>query len=624
MTEYHIDFEPVGRRGQCTAKQSLLECAHQLGVELVSLCGGKGTCGRCKVQVLSGKHTQPTSDEREVLSPSELEQGFRLACQTRPLGNSKIHIPPESLTAPQRTQVEGLEVNIRPDPAVISYHVEMDSPSLEDHEADAERLLQALHREHHINPSAIDMKLLQQLSPVLRHSKWQPQVSVRGNEVVALGPWPSRSLGLAIDLGTTKIAGYLLDLSTGQVLASKGAMNPQIAYGEDVISRITLATGSVKEAGRLRKLAVTAVNQLARDLCTEVGVKAQDIVEAVVVGNTAMHHLLLGLPVEQLALSPYVPAVKGALDIKARDIGLKVAPGGYVHLLPNIAGFVGADHVAMLLATKISQEKGVVLALDIGTNTEVCLSCDSNMTSVSCASGPAFEGAHIKHGMRAADGAIEHMQIVGDRVNYQTIGGTPPTGICGSGVIDAMAELYLNRVLGDNGRMSANHQRVRTRQEQLEFVLVSEEENSGGFAITITQKDIRELQLAKGAIRTGIQVLLDANSRSEEEIKEVIIAGAFGSYIDVASAVTIGMLPSLPLNRFKQVGNAAGTGAKMALISKDARGEAQDIAERVKYIELAATSQFALTFAQANYLGKYRIMRGKREVISIDGNQAIK
>jgi len=624
MTEYHIDFEPVGRRGQCTAKKSLLECAHQLGVELVSLCGGKGTCGRCKVQVLSGKHTQPTSAEREALSPSELEQGYRLACQTHPLKDCKVQIPTESLTAPQRTQVEGLEADIRPDPAVISYHIEMDSPSLEDHEADAERLLQAVHREHHISPSAFDLKLLQQLSPVLRHSKWQAQVSVRGNEVVALGPWPSHSLGLAIDLGTTKIAGYLLDLSAGQVLASKGAMNPQIAYGEDVISRITLATGSIREAGRLRKLAVIAVNQLARDLCAEVGVKAQDIVEAVVVGNTAMHHLLLGLPVEQLALSPYVPAVKGALDIKARDIGLKVAPGGYVHLLPNIAGFVGADHVAMLLATKISQEKGVVLALDIGTNTEVCLSCDSNMTSVSCASGPAFEGAHIKHGMRAADGAIEHMQIVGDRVNYQTIGGTPPVGICGSGIIDAMAELYLNRVLGDNGRMSADHQRVRTRQGVLEFVLVSEEENSGGFAIAITQKDIRELQLAKGAIRTGIQVLLDANSRSEEEIKEVIIAGAFGSYIDVASAVTIGMLPSLPLNRFKQVGNAAGTGAKMALISKDARGEAQDIAERVKYIELAATSQFALTFAQANYLGKYRIMRGKREVISIDGNQAIK
>jgi uncharacterized 2Fe-2S/4Fe-4S cluster protein (DUF4445 family) len=441
---------------------------------------------------------------------------------------------------------------------------------------------------------------------------------------VAISPGRERSLGLAIDLGTTKIAGYLLDLSTGQVLASKGAMNPQIACGEDVISRIALAIRSIKEAGRLQKLAVIAVNQLARDLCNEIGAKVQSIVEAVVAGNTAMHHLFLKLPVEQLALSPYVPAVKKALDIKAREIGLKIAPGGYVHLLPNIAGFVGADHVAMLLSTGVCKRKDTILALDIGTNTEVCLTCDGSMTSVSCASGPAFEGAHIKHGMRAADGAIEHMKIVGDRVNYQTIGGALPVGICGSGIVDAIAELYLNNVLDDNGRMNPKHPGVRTNQKEREFVLVSARESGGGMAITITQNDIRELQLAKGAIRTGIQVLLDASSHSEEEIEEVIIAGAFGSYIDIASAVTIGLLPSLPLSRFKQVGNAAGTGAKMALVSKGARGEAQDIADRVKYIELAANPQFARIFAQANYLGKFRIAHGKREVISIDGNQDIK
>jgi uncharacterized 2Fe-2S/4Fe-4S cluster protein (DUF4445 family) len=226
--------------------------------------------------------------------------------------------------------------------------------------------------------------------------------------------------------------------------------------------------------------------------------------------------------------------------------------------------------------------------------------------------------------MRAADGAIEHMKIVGDRVNYQTIGGALPVGICGSGIVDAMAELYLNNVLDDNGRMNPNHPRVRTNQKEREFVLVSARESGGGMAITITQNDIRELQLAKGAIRTGIQVLLDASSHSEEEIEEVIIAGAFGSYIDIASAVAIGLLPSLPLSRFKQVGNAAGTGAKMALVSKGARGEAQDIADRVKYIELAANPQFARIFAQANYLGKFRIAHGKREVISIDGNQDIK
>ena len=618
MDKFQIDFQPLGRRGHCRADQSLLDCARKLGVELVSLCGGKGTCGRCKVQVLSGKTAAPTSDEREALSPLQLEKGYRLACQTRPLNNCRVQIPPESLTTPQRTQVEGLEVDIRPQPAVSSYHVELNSPSLQYYEADPERLLQALHRKHRISPCTIDLKLLQQLSPVLRRSEWQTQVSVRGNEVVAISPKRERSLGLAIDLGTTKIAGYLLDLSTGQVLASKGAMNPQIACGEDVISRIALAIKSIKEAGRLQKLAVTAINQLARELCTEAGTKVQSIVEAVVVGNTAMHHLLLRLPVEQLALSPYVPAVKKALDIKARDIGLRIATGGYVHLLPNIAGFVGADHVAMLLATKVWKREGTILALDIGTNTEVCLTCDGNMTSVSCASGPAFEGAHIKHGMRAADGAIEHLQIAGDRVEYQTIGGTPPVGICGSGIVDVMAELYSNNLLDDSGRMNPNHPRVRTNQREREFVLVSGKESGQGVAITITQNDIRELQLAKGAIRTGIQVLLDASSRSEEEIKEVIIAGAFGSYIDVASAVTIGMLPSLPLNRFKQVGNAAGTGAKMSLISKGARGEAQGIADRVKYIELAANPQFARIFAQANYLGKFRIVNGRREVISGD------
>jgi uncharacterized 2Fe-2S/4Fe-4S cluster protein (DUF4445 family) len=328
-----------------------------------------------------------------------------------------------------------------------------------------------------------------------------------------------------------------------------------------------------------------------------------------------MHHLLLGLPVEQLALSPYVPAVKGAQDIKAQDVGIEIAPGGYVHLLPNIAGFVGADHVAMLLATKIGQKEGVVLALDIGTNTEVCLSCNGVINSVSCASGPAFEGAHIKHGMRASEGAIEHLRITGDKVEYQTIGGAPSVGLCGSGIVDAIAQLYLVNVLDDRGRMNPDHPRVRLCKGEREFVLVSEKESRDGVPIAITQRDVREVQLAKGAIRTGIQVLLDTNSRSEEDLEEVFIAGAFGSYIDIASAMTIGMLPPLPLERFKQVGNAAGTGARMALISKRMREQAQDIADRVRYIELAATAEFSRTFAQANYLGTYRLVRGKRETV---------
>ncbi|MDY7018966.1 MAG: ASKHA domain-containing protein, partial [Chloroflexota bacterium] len=412
---------------------------------------------------------------------------------------------------------------------------------------------------------------------------------------------PSWRLGLAVDLGTTKIAGYLVDLENGNTLAARGIMNPQIAYGEDVITRIARASEAPAERARLQELTAEAVNRLLVDLCGEVDADPEEVVEVVVVGNTAMHHLFLRLPVEQLALSPYVPAFREALDLKGRDLALRMAPGAYVHLLPNIAGFVGGDHVAMLLATEVWQPKGVVLAIDIGTNTEVCLVSNGEMTSVSCASGPAFEGAHIKHGMRAANGSIEHLHLVDDRVEYQTIGGVPPVGICGSGILDAMAEIYMAGVLSHRGRIG-NHPRVHLHEGEREFVLVTEEERGGHPAITLTQHDVQELQLAKGAIRTGIQVLLETKGHSEEDIDRVIIAGAFGSYINVRSAVTIGMLPPLPLDRFQQVGNAAGMGAKLALISYGKRMEAQAIARRVDYVELAAVPRFAKIFTRAMYI----------------------
>jgi len=602
MGLHHIDFEPGGQQGQCSADQSLLEAAQELGLDLVSLCGGKGTCHRCKVQVLTGRVSPPTPSEQQSLSLQQLEDGYRLACQTYPLGDCKLRVPPESLTALQRTQVEGLEVAVSPEPPVRAYHLELPSPSLSDVRADAERVLEILEHRHRVRCRAIDIEVLRNLSPQLRSWNWQAQASVRGDEVVAVGPWPSRQLGLAIDLGTTKIAGYLLDLDSGQTLAALGIMNPQIAYGEDVITRIARTRKSPSEGARLQELVVDALNQLAGDLCAGINAKPGEIVEAVIVGNTAMHHLLLRLPVEQLARAPFLPAVSDALDIKARDAGLCIAPGAYVHLLPNIAGFVGADHVAMLLATGVWQAEGVALGLDIGTNTEVSLVSDGEIASVSCASGPAFEGAHIKDGMRAALGAIERLQLVDNKVEYQTIGGGPPAGLCGSGILDAIAQLYLAGVLDAGGRMGG-HPRVRTIGGQREFVLVSDEERDGRAAISITQQDVRELQLAKGAVRTGIQVLLEAKGCSEREVEQAVIAGAFGSYIDIGSAVTIGMLLQLPLDRFRQVGNAAGMGAKLALVSQSKRVEAQNIAHRVQYIELTTAPHFTQTFVKATYLG---------------------
>jgi uncharacterized 2Fe-2S/4Fe-4S cluster protein (DUF4445 family) len=519
------------------------------------------------------------------------------------------------MTTPQRLQVEGLEITVPPEPAVRVYRLQLSAPSLEAPQADADRLLKALNQQHKLRCTKIDIGALRTISAQLRAWKWKSQAVVRNGEVIAIHPPKSRQLGLAIDLGTTKVAGYLVDLSDGRTLAAKGIMNPQISYGEDIISRITTVVHSPDNAAALQKLAVDAINELCTDLCGEAGAKPEQILEAVVVGNTAMHHLFLRLPIKQLAISPFVPAISQALEVRAGELGLNIAPGAYVHLLPNIAGFVGADHVSMLLATDAWQAKETTVALDIGTNTEVSLIYKGKIATTSCASGPAFEGGHIKYGMRAATGAIERLRIINDVIQYQTIDEAPPIGICGSGILDALAQLYLAKVIDESGRIMNNHPRVRNYRGQREFVLVSKEERKGKPAITITQPDIRELQLAKAAIRTGIQVLLETSGCSEAGIKQVIIAGAFGTYIDVASAVTIGMLPPLPLNRFRQVGNAAGMGAKLALISLKSRAKAQAVASRVSYIELASTPSFQPTFMQANYLGRYRIIDGRREEI---------
>lgn len=612
---HFIDFEPIGRRGKCPRDATLLDCARQLGVGLANLCGGTGACGRCIVQIVEGEVSRPTSEETEFLSADAIAQGYRLACRTYPLGDCRVNVPLQSLTAPQRTQVEGEMTAVTPEPLARDHLVTLPPPSLSDLRADAERLIEALQTQHGLAVASIDLDVLRQISPRLRDwpdvkvGQWHIRAVTRAGEIVALLPAEAAPLGLAVDLGTTKIAAYLVDLRSGRTLAAHGLMNPQIAYGEDVIARITFAEQDTSKAALLRDVVARAINDAASELCARFHAEVSQIADMVVVGNTAMHHLFLGLPVKQLAQAPYVPAVASALDVKARDVGLRLAPGAYVHLLPNVAGYVGADHVAMLLATHIEQQQGLVLAIDIGTNTEICLANDGVLTSASCASGPAFEGAHIKHGMRAASGAIERLRLVGDRIEYQTIGGGPPVGLCGSGIVDAMAQFLLAGVIDAHGRMG-DHPRVHTTGGVREFVLVDDAradetaaEQVGPRRIVFTQQDVRQVQLAKGAMRAGIELLLEKCGRKMEEIDAVIIAGAFGSYIDVASAIAIGMLPALPLERFRQVGNAAGMGAKLALISQVEREAARDLASRIAYLELATHPNFATAFAQAMLLG---------------------
>ena len=603
MSTYRVDFQPAGRRGESSGESTLLDAARQMGVGLSGVCGGHGKCQACKVKLLEGRVSDPTPSEKETFTAEQLQEGWRLACQTYPAADCKVHVPAESMTAPQRTQVEGLEITVAPQPSVRAYPVRLQESTLSNVQADDESLLRTINREHDLSCTRTDIEVLRGFSPLLRSWNWECQASVREHEIIGVSTGQSPVLGFAADLGTTKIAGYLVDLKDGRTLASKGVMNPQISYGEDIISRIQATLSSPGAGAGLQKAAVEALNQLASDLCQEVGAAVTDIVDSVIVGNTAMHHLLLGLPVKQLVLAPFVPAASRALDCKARDVGLRVASGAYVHFLPNIAGFVGGDHVAMLLATTQVKSSGLVIALDIGTNTEVSLIDGENISSVSCASGPAFEGYHIKHGMRAARGAIEKVRIENNAVQIQTIDDAPPAGICGSGVLDAMAQLHAAGVVDGSGRMLDSHPRVRTDQGYREFVLVQEGESGAPMTVVLTQRDIRELQLAKAAIQTGIQVLLATNGRKERELDQVIIAGAFGSYIDVASAVAIGMMPNLPLERFKQVGNAAGMGARMALVSSSQRKKAQIMSSRVRYVELGSASQFSETFLKACSLG---------------------
>ncbi|MBN1886683.1 MAG: DUF4445 domain-containing protein [Thermoflexales bacterium] len=596
---YTIEFEPLGRRGPCPQAGSLLDAARALGVDLASVCGGHGTCGSCRVQIVAGHVTPVTSREEGELTDAELAQGYRLACLARPLSDCRVYVPPESLTAPQRTQVEGLEVPADIHLSVAHCMVQIAPPSLEDLRGDDERLCEAAAAASGASVVLPDMEVARQASAELRRLGWQARVTLRGRELVHVGPLDAPWLGLAVDLGTTKIAAYVVGLASGQTLAARGAMNPQIAYGEDVIARLVYAGKGPDEATHMQTLLAGGLSRLAAEACASIGARPTDIVDALVVGNTAMHHLFLRLPVQQLAVAPYVPAVRSAVDVKARELGLKLASGAYVHLLPNIAGYVGADHVAMLLAAGVADATDTTLAIDIGTNTEMCLAYEGRLTSLSCASGPAFEGAHITFGMRAAPGAIERVRIVDGQAEYKTIGDEPPVGLCGSGLLDVVAHLRRAGLLDARGRLAGQSQKTAG---EAEFVIASEAETGNGRAITVTQHDIRELQLAKGAIRAGIETLLRDAGVTAGQVTRVIIAGAFGTYIDVASAMTIGLLPELPLERVTQVGNAAGTGARLALISRAQRQKAHELAQRVRYLELARSPGFMRTFAEAMFL----------------------
>lgn len=598
MMLFQIDFEPVGKRVDADQDQSLLAAAQQAGVALGAVCGGVGVCGACKVRLMTGTLSSPTSAEKETFSASELADGWRLACQAFPLSDLKIEIPPESLTTTQRLQLEGINQHIPLAPAIRTQVVWLDPPSLTDLRADWDRLTGALSTKGTV--SQTDPVVMAKLSSQLRKNYWHGQVVLSSDgAIVGMLEPIVHPLGVAVDIGTTKMAIFLVDLATGKSIARQGAMNPQIAYGEDVVARIAYANQGEAERSSLQHKVVETLNTSIIKLCKSVGVIVEQVVDYVIVGNTAMHHLFTGLPVRQLGEAPYVAAASQAMSFPARAIGLIGAPGALIYLPPNIAGYVGADHAAMLLASRLQDRPGVAIALDIGTNTEISLSKEGALVSCSCASGPAFEGAHIHAGMRAVPGAIERAQFYDGEWHISTVEGAAPVGICGSGILDVVAGLLRSGQIDEAGRFTDQVGNLVDHPQGGAIELVPAGMSGTGRPILVTRNDIREIQLAKAAIRSGVEVLLNQTETEPDEIDHFLVAGAFGTYLNLDSAIDIGMFPRLAQDRYQQIGNAAGIGAQMMLINAQCRSDTEAMLDRMTYVELTTVPDYMDRYVDA-------------------------
>jgi uncharacterized 2Fe-2S/4Fe-4S cluster protein (DUF4445 family) len=605
---YDVELQPVGRRVQVTAGATVLDATQTAGVELVSVCGGEGTCGTCRVRTVEGQLSDKTADEEDLLSSTELADGWRLACQAQVCSALRLEIPSESLSAPQRLQLEGESVDFIPDPPVVAVDLELEAPSRHDLRADTTRLKEALARAGR-GGTAISLRSARACAKQLRAQNWRGRAALHTQmdgtgALISMQSAGGKLLGLAVDTGTTKLAAYLVDLATGETLARVGAMNPQTAYGEDVVTRIAHANTADGAAELLHGRLVEELNRMVGELCEQTGAHRGQIVDAVVVGNTAMHHFVADLPVRQLGEAPYVACVSDPMLVRAGEVGLHLDDGAMLYLPPNIAGYVGADHVAMLLASGLADTDQTVLALDIGTNTEISLAHKGEIWSCSAASGPAFEGAHIHDGMRAAPGAIEHVRFHQGAFQVQTIEGARPIGICGSGILDAVAQGLQAGIIDERGSLAKDHPLVSRTASGPTCLLVPAARAGHGRDVVFTRSDVNEIQLAKGAIRAGSELLLLEAGIGAWNLDSIVVAGAFGTYLDLESAITVGLLVDVGRERYKQVGNAAGRGAEQLLLSRERRHVADRLAKRVRYVELTVHGSFTDMFTRSLGFGR--------------------
>jgi uncharacterized 2Fe-2S/4Fe-4S cluster protein (DUF4445 family) len=632
MKKHKVIFQPSGRRGEVEAGKTLLEAAQSLGVDIEGLCGNKKVCGKCKVRIEEGyfekdniesgmSHLSPIIDDELKHIKPEDGPGIRLACTAEVRGDVKVFVPERSRAGKQVVRKSAKELTIALDPAIKKYNVDLVAPTL--HEmttGDYERILKFLEEDYGLTGLTFDFVVLKELQDVLRKGEWKASVTVwMDKEIIKIEPgFEETCYGLAVDIGTTTCVGYLTDLNTGKVVNTESMMNPQVPYGEDVMSRITYAMTNDDGLETMHRAIIDGLNDIIERVVSEIMKDGPDpghaIDDLTIVFNTAMHHIFLGLNPVYIGRSPFIPAVQNSLDIKARDIGLKINPAAYIHVLPIEAGFVGADNVGVLIAEEPYNQDEMVLVIDIGTNGELLLGNKDNVCSTSCATGPAFEGAQIKFGMRAAPGAIEVVRIDPEtkEPQYKVIGKSDwhshlskvnAKGLCGSGIIEVVAEMFKAGIIDKSGRFAKDLDTPRVRKDvdgRPEYVLAWAEETSINADITITQADVRALQLAKGALYAGAKLMMKRLEVSK--LDRVILAGAFGSHISREASLMLGMFPDCPIDMVYAVGNAAGDGARMALLNKGKRVEANERARWVEFIEIATDPTFEKEFMQAMHI----------------------
>lgn len=640
MTKKHtVILQPSGRRGQVDEGTSVRAAARELGVEIESICAENATCGKCMVLVEEGRFEKYNIDsKREHLSPIGGEERnylerrpkllkdkgweigqVRLSCQCKVLGDVLINVPEESRGNKQIVRKSARERAIEIKPSIRKYYVSMTPPNLERPIADWERLAKGLEtsmglvRRGEENlprwfEMTIDYQCLRGLSSTLREAKWNVTVSVwQDKEVIEVQPgYVEDSYGAAVDIGSTTVALYLCNLRTGEMLAAESEMNPQIVYGEDVMSRIQYSIEHKDGLEKLHKAIIATLNKLLKQAAHEAKIKTSEILEMVLVGNSTMHHLLLNLHPKDLGLAPFVPAIHRSMDVKARELGLQINSSGNIHVLPTIASFVGADTSAVILAEEPHKQDENWLLIDVGTNAELVLGNRKRLVCTSTPTGPALEGAHVEYGMRAAPGAIERVHIDEKTLEprYKIVGEEEwnqgkAKGICGSAIIDAVAELFRAGIVDSRGKFKKDldSRRVREGENGWEYIIAWADETSIGRDIPMTQQDVRQIQLAKAALFTAARTLLKRSGLQSPD--KIILAGGFGSYIDKEKAMLIGLIPDCKLENVYAVGNAAGDGARIALLNVEKRNEIDTVTRKVERFELPTDPEFQNQFMLA-------------------------